>query len=121
MKIAITYQNQREITGHAGKNSRFLIYTLNTDSKEIESKEIINLTKEDILHNRFHNSLDPYSPHPLFDVDYIITAGAGTGFVNRLATQSVKVLITSETDPEEAVRLLINNKLPLQSAHNHHH
>ena len=121
MKIAITYQNQREITGHAGKTSRFLVYTLNASTNEVESKELVNLAKEDILHNRFHESADPYAAHPLFEVDYIITTGAGTGFVNRLATQSVKVLITTETDPEQAVSLLIKDMLPLLPAHHHHH
>ncbi len=120
MKIAFTYQNAREITGHAGKTSRFLIYTLD-DSHQIVNLEVVNLQKEDILHMRFHESPEPYAPHPIFDVDILITGGAGSGFVNRMANQSVNVLITSETDPETALKLLISQKLPILTSHNHHH
>lgn len=120
MKIAFTYQNSREITGHAGKTSRFLIYTLD-ENNNVTNKEIIELDKADILHIRFHESENPYAPHPIFDVDFLITGGAGTGFVNRLASQSVRVLITPEKDPEKALELLFQNKLPILTPHNHSH
>jgi predicted Fe-Mo cluster-binding NifX family protein len=120
MKIAFTYQNNREITGHAGKTSRFLIYTLD-ENQEVKDKELVELNKEDILHVRFHESADPYAAHPIFEVDFLITGGAGGGFVNRLASQSVRVLITPEKDPDQAVKLLLQNKLPVLRPHNHVH
>lgn len=121
MKIAFTYQNQTEITGHAGKTSRFLIYTVNPTNGEVLEKEIINLQKEDILHIRFHESDNPWAPHPIFDVDLVITGGAGTGFVNKLASQSVKVLITTEKNPDKAIDLLFKDQLPIAMPHSHHH
>jgi predicted Fe-Mo cluster-binding NifX family protein len=121
MKIAISSQNQKTITGHAGKASRFLVYTVETESKEIIEKELVELQKEDILHNRFHESPDPWAPHPIFDVDVVITAGAGPGFVNRLALQNTRVVITSETDPDLAVVKLMDDTLPQIAPEHHHH
>ena len=120
MKIAFTYQNAREITGHAGKTSRFLIYHLDNENNVLD-KQLVELPKEDILHRRFHESDNPYAAHPIFDVDILITGGAGAGFFNRLASQSVRVLITPEKDPERALELLFDNKLPVSSPHNHSH
>lgn len=121
MKIAISFQNQREITGHAGKASRFLIFTVDPEEQTILEREVINLPPKDILHNRFHNSENPYSPHLIFDVDIVITGGAGAGFVNRLASQGVQVIITSEKDPETAIDLLFKGELPSIQPHEHHH
>lgn len=120
MKIAFTYQNSKEITGHAGKTSRFLVYDV-SKSGEIYGSELVELDKQDILHIRFHESEDPYAPHPIFDVDFLITGGAGQGFVNRLASQSVRVLITPVKDPEEAIELLFDDKLPVSNPHIHPH
>ena len=121
MKIAVASQNQKTISGHGGKTSKFLIYTVDNDTKEIASKELIVLAKEDILHNRFHESPDPWAPHPIYDVDILITGGAGMGFVNRLATQATQVIITQETDPDEAVKQFLAGTLPQQAAEHHHH
>lgn len=121
MKIAVGSQNQKTISGHGGKTSKFLIYTIDTDTKEISGKELIVLAKEDILHNRFHESPDPWAQHPIYDVDILITGGAGMGFVNRLATQSTQVIITPETDPDVAVKQLLAGTLPQQAAEHHHH
>ena len=120
MKIAFTSQNSREITGHAGKTSRFLVYTLDNNQKVV-SKETVELDKKDILHIRFHESADPYAAHPIFEVDYLITGGAGQGFVSRLAGQSVQVLITPVKDPDDALELFLENNLPVHSPHNHSH
>ena len=121
MKIAVASQNQKTISAHAGKTSRFYIYTINEGDNSITETELINLDKNDILHNRFHESTNPWAPHPIFDVDVVITGGAGPGFVSRLATQDTKVIITSETNPEEAVKLLLAGTLPQRAAEDHHH
>jgi predicted Fe-Mo cluster-binding NifX family protein len=119
MKIAINSQNQKTIFGHAGKASRYLVYTVDTEAKEIIDKQFLELAKEDILHNRFHESPDPWAPHPIFDVEIVITGGAGPGFVNRLASQNTSVIITTETDPDLAVVKFLDGTLP-QIVPNHH-
>ena len=123
MKIAVASQNQKTISAHGGKASKFFIYIIDESSKEPAGRELITLAKEDILHNRFHESADPWAPHPIYEVDILITGGAGPGFVNRLATQATQVVITSETDPDEAVKQLLAGSLPQRAAehHNHHH
>ena len=121
MKIAVASQNQKTISEHAGKTSRFLIYTINQGDSMVIGTELINLDKDDILHNRFHNSINPWAPHPIYDVDVVITGGAGPGFVNRLATQATKVVITSETNPDRAVKLFLEGTLPTQVPEHHHH
>ena len=85
MKIAVGSQNQKTISGHGGKTSKFLIYTIDTDTKEISTKELIVLAKEDILPNRFHESPNPWAPQPIYDVDILIIGGVGMGIVYRLA------------------------------------
>jgi predicted Fe-Mo cluster-binding NifX family protein len=42
----------------------------------------------------------------------LITAEAGEGFTERLARRGTKVQITSETDPETAVALYLDGRLP---------
>ncbi len=121
MKVAVASQNQKTISAHAGKTSRFFIYTVNEEDNLITGTELINLDKDDILHNRFHESTNPWAPHPIYDVDIVITGGAGPGFVNRLATQDTKVIITSETNPDEAVKLLLAGTLPQRAPEHHHH
>ena len=121
MKIAVASQNQKTISAHGGKASKFYIYNINESTKEIDGRELITLAKDDILHNRFHESANPWAPHPIYEVDVLITGGAGMGFVNRLATQATQVIITPETDPDEAVKQLLAGTLPQQVAEHHHH
>jgi predicted Fe-Mo cluster-binding NifX family protein len=121
MKIAVASQNQKTISAHAGKTSRFLIYTISEGDNMVIGTELINLDKDDILHNRFHNSISPWAPHPIYDVDLVITAGAGPGFVNRLATQATKVVITPETSPDRAIKLYLEGTLPTEATEHHLH
>ena len=121
MKIAVSSQNKSNVTGHAGKASRFWIYNVDANTKEILSKEMVELKREDILHMRFHESTDPYASHPVFDTDIVITGGAGQGFVAKMARANVPVAITPEQDPDEAVKKLMNNSLETVAPHVQHH
>ncbi|MEN8247889.1 MAG: NifB/NifX family molybdenum-iron cluster-binding protein [Bacteroidota bacterium] len=119
MKIAVTNQNKKTINGHAGKTSRFLIYSI--ENNEIIEKSLLELAKEDLLHTRFHESPNPWAPHPIYDVDIIITGSAGMGFVNRLSRVNTQVIITPESNPDTAVKLLLEGNLPAQAPAHHHH
>jgi predicted Fe-Mo cluster-binding NifX family protein len=121
MKIAIASQNQKKIFEHAGKATKFLLYTVNEELQKVETKELLEINKEDILHKRFHESDNPSAPHPLFDVDIVITRGGGPAFVNGLAAQNTKVIITSETEPDVAVTKLLAGTLPQLPPEQHHH
>lgn len=113
MKIAVTSQNFRTITGHAGKARRFLI--LDAEGGEVGR---LDLPKELCFHE-WRGADD--EPHPLDGVDALITAGAGQGFRNRLARRGIRVLATSETDPVTAVRLFREDRLPAAAPEDHDH
>ncbi|RTZ73783.1 MAG: nitrogen fixation protein [Gammaproteobacteria bacterium] len=113
MKIGVTSQNFRTITGHAGKTRRFLVYAPDDQGRPVEV-ERLDLPREMSMHEfRGHD-------HPLFDLDVLITAGCGEGFVRRLAQHGVQVLATGETDPLTAVeKVLKGEPLPPPQPHRH--
>lgn len=114
MKIAITSQNFRTITGHAGKTRRFLIYSQDTSGKATETGRI-DLPSGMSLH-------DYAGPdHPLYEFDVVITGGCGEGFIQRMQAQGVQVMATSETDPLAAASaILAGDNLPPPLPHDHH-
>jgi len=111
MKIGLTSQNFRTITGHAGKARRFLGYTRGSDATLVEMDRL-DLPREMSLHE-FRGT-----DHPIDQFDVLITAGCGDGFKRRLATRGIRVLVTSETDPRVAAQAVLDDKeLPLAEPH----
>ena len=111
MNIAITSQNFRTITGHAGKTRRFIIYHCTTDGK-IEEIERLDLPKEMSMH-AYHGE-----DHPIQIADVLITGGCGEGFIRRLAQWDIQVIATSETDPLQAINTYLSGKpLPAATVH----
>ncbi len=117
MRIAITSQNFKTITGHAGKTRRFLVYE--TDAQGLPTEvERIDLPAEMSLH-AYHGE-----DHPLFlsGLDALITQGAGQGFLQRLSRHGIRVFVTSETDPVPAVsRVAAGVPLAPGLPHDHDH
>lgn len=115
MKIGITSQNFRTITGHAGKTRRFLVYSVRED-KTIHAEPRIDLPKEMSLHE-YHGE-----DHPAYGLDVIITAGCGDNFRQRMQRHGVQVIATSETDPMQAVqRYLAEEPLAPAAPHEYSH
>ena len=113
MKIAVTSQNFRTITGHAGKTRRFLIYSKNEHGKWLESDRL-DLPKEMSMHE-FRGS-----KHPIEEVNVLITAGCGQGFINKMGARGVEVITTSEPDPLHAVNQYASGiALPPAIPHTH--
>lgn len=98
MKIAVTSQNFRTVTGHAGRARRFLVYDAEPDAEPVEV-ERLDLPKELAMHD-FHGG----GPHPVDAFDVILSGGFGEGFARRLAARGVIAAITPETDPVAAVK-----------------
>jgi predicted Fe-Mo cluster-binding NifX family protein len=92
-KIAVSSQNFRTITGHAGKARRFIIYEVKGPG-EVEEVERLDLPKTMSMHNTLESS-----PHPLDEMDALITAEAGEGFLRKMARRGVEVHRTSASDP----------------------
>jgi predicted Fe-Mo cluster-binding NifX family protein len=114
MKIGVTSQNFRTITGHAGKTRRFLVFE-SDDKQGAQETERLDLPKEMSMHAFPQNKA-----HPLDQLDILITAGSGQGFVNKMAVRGVRVISTSETDPvRAATTLLAGEPLPAAEVHQH--
>ena len=113
MKIGVTSQNFRTITGHAGKTRRFLIYSENEQGEWIES-ERLDLPKEMSIHE-FRGL-----KHPIEAVDVLITAGCGDGFKRKMKARGVEVVTTSESDPlSAATQYASGTTLPPAVPHTH--
>lgn len=118
MKIAVSSQNFRTVTAHAGKARRFMVFDLFTPCTPREV-ERLDLPRELALHE--YRGLD----HPLFAMDAVITGGAGDGFVRRLGARGIEVVLTGETDPLQAVHDyvagIVKPPLPHEHGHGHEH
>ncbi|NCA68746.1 MAG: nitrogen fixation protein [Sphingobacteriia bacterium] len=114
-RIAVTSQNFRTITGHAGKTRRFLIFEPNAEGQPTEV-ERLDLPVEMSLHE-YHGD-----DHPLFGLELsaIVTQGAGHGFIQRMARHGIQVHTTSATDPLDAVTAILGGQpLPAAAPHTH--
>lgn len=118
MRVAVTSQNFRTITGHAGKARRFLVYQVETGTAPREV-ERLDLPKEMSFHE-FHGD----GAHPVDGVAAVITAGCGAGFARRLAGRGIRVAVTQLEDPLTAVQAYAEGRLaavdPEQMAPPHH-
>ncbi|MEN8166818.1 MAG: nitrogen fixation protein [Pseudomonadota bacterium] len=113
MKIGITSQNFRTITGHAGKTRRFLIIGQDEAGKPVELDRL-DLPREMSLHEY------QVDDHPIFAVDVLICGSCGQGFIQRMASHGVQVITTSETDPYVAAKSVLSGE-PLPAALPHDH
>lgn len=124
MKIAVTSQNRREITEHAGRCRKFWIYEI--DNNQVTSKTLLELPKE----QSFHES-SPHEAHPLDEVAVLISASMGQGMLRRLAAKGIVGTVTAEKDPDTAVAAYLAGKRQTppsghegrhgRGTHQHHH
>lgn len=116
MKIGITSQNFRTITGHAGKARRFMVFSCN-ENGEWEKNAPIEIPKEMSMHE-FKGT-----DHPIDELDVLITASCGDGFQRKMIERGVHVIQTGETDPIVSVEKYITGlvlKPALPHTHQHH-
>jgi predicted Fe-Mo cluster-binding NifX family protein len=115
MRIAVSTQNFRTITGHAGKSRRFIVYAVEPNQPP-EEVDRLDLPKEMSLHE--HHGDD----HPLFGLglDAVITGSAGAGFIQRLGRRGIQVIATGETDISRALAAVAKGEtLPAAPPHEH--
>lgn len=106
MKIAVTSQNKKTITEHAGRCRKFWVFDI--ENNRIVNKQLLELPKQQSFHDSY-----PHKAHPLDNIDVLIAGGMGEGLLMRLQGKGIKALITRQTDPEQAVLLYINGSLDL--------
>lgn len=116
MKIAVTSQNFRTITNHAGKARRFIIYNVSDDGI-IEEVERLNLPMEMAFHN-FQGT-----EHPLDGVDVLISDSFGQGFMNKMARRGIKASLAKDSDIKTSIEyfLKFGSILPEVACHSHSH
>lgn len=113
MRIGVTSQNFRTITGHAGKARRFLIYDAQP-GEPITEVGRLDLPKEMSLHEYRGDD------HPIFALDAVVTAGCGEGFARRLQQHGVRLVTTAESSPVNAVNAIVRGEaLPPAEPHAH--
>ena len=112
MKIAVASQNRREITGHTGRCRKFWIYEIGDDAG-IAGKQLLELAKSGSLHES-----PPHAPHPLDDVQVLISGGMGKGMLRRLAAMGIEAVVTPQTDPDASVAAWLDGSLP-EAGHHH--
>lgn len=96
MQIAVSSQNFRTISGHAGKARRFIVYA-------VDGAEISEIDRFDLPAHMAMHDFDHWRSHPLDQAQVLITASCGDGFAYRMARRGVRVVVTGESDPEVAV------------------
>lgn len=111
MRLAITSQNFRTITSHAGRARRFLV--VDTGALSVEARRL-DLAPEFAMHG-----FDDAKVHPLDGVEVLITGSAGDGLARRLAKRGIRVVCTAETDPSRAVEDFLNGCLKPAAPHEH--
>lgn len=117
MKIAVASQNRKTVTGHAGRCRKFWIYEV--ECCQVKDKRLLELPIE----QSFHES-SPHAPHPLDEVNVLISSGMGGGLQNRLKQKGILAVATAETDLERAVADWLNGtlkELPPGLHHGHDH
>lgn len=101
MRIAVTSQNFRTVTGHAGRARRFLIYDVQPNGEPTEV-ERLDLPKEMAMHD-FRGA----GRHPVDGVDVILSHSFGEGFAQRMAKRGVRAVASEHTDPVEAIKAFL--------------
>jgi len=105
--IAVTSQNRRSVTAHAGKCCRFWVYVMEGDI--LTGKSLLELPREQSLHESHGR------PHSLDAIDVLISGGMGLGLANRLRASGIEALVTTEIDPDLAVAAYLAGELPQNS------
>ena len=113
MQIGVTSQNFRTITGHAGKTRRFLIFSSDNNKQWLETDRL-DLPKEMAMHN-FKGT-----DHPVDQLNVVITASCGDGFLRKMASRGIEVIQTAESDPMPAVNKFVHGQT-LKPAEEHSH
>jgi hypothetical protein len=95
MRIGVTSQNFRTVTGHAGESRRFVVFE-STVAGSLVEVERLDLPKSMAMHAYLGDI------HPLFGLDMLVTAECDPMFRRRLARHGVCVVTTDHSDPQRA-------------------
>jgi len=122
IKVAITSQNKRTVTKHAGECRNFLIYTI--EDEKVTAKDVLSLEPDKTLKYTFHEDPSEIPFSPIYDMDILLSGSIGKSGVNKLAMNNVAAYVIQEKDPDVAIEKLLNGTLeafePVSSRHHDH-
>lgn len=104
MQIAVTSQNRKNITEHAGKCRKFWIYQV--EQGQVAGKQLLELPIEQSLHANHHELAGP-----LAGINVLITGSVGSGLQHRLRQSGILAIVTPEEDPDTAVTAFLEARL----------
>jgi predicted Fe-Mo cluster-binding NifX family protein len=112
MRIAVTSQNFRTVTGHAGQARRFIVFEAQQAEAPVEVARL-DLDREQSIHET-----GAVGAHPLDGTNVVLSAGFGGHFAQVMAQRGIEAAITDREDPLEAVqdflqRHATDTKLPI--------
>ncbi len=107
--VAVTSQNKKTVTNHAGRCTNYTIFTIEND--KISDTRMVELKDNETLRFTFHDDENTNPKNLLFDVDILLSGSIGKGVIEKLTTQNVAAYIIKEKDPTLAVEKLINGTL----------
>lgn len=105
MKIAVTSQNIRSVTAHAGRCRKFWVYELPKGGADI-NKQFIELETDETLH-----TMTSQLPAKLSGITVLITANLGDSLKQKLLKVGVAThLSTDEVTPDIALLNYLANE-----------
>lgn len=102
LRIAVSSQDRKTVTGHALRCRHFWIYEIRKHGIDIDGRTLRELTPEQTLH-----AAGLGENHPLDDVHVMITCGMTPFLYQCLRRGGIKPYVTEESDPDRAVRMLL--------------
>lgn len=106
MKIAVATKDWVAVSGHAGKAACWLLYDLAQHRAGSPlpqpQPQRVTLAPDQVFHY-FNDD----GPHPLDGVEIIVAASAGDGFLRHMKQRGADVLLTGESDPAAALKLIL--------------
>lgn len=119
MRIVVSSQNRKQVTGHAGMCRNFLVYEV--EGGEVRSSRLVELSQDQTFHE-----LSGQQAHPLDGAQVLITGGMGAGLRAKLGAQGIVPVVTEETDPAQAVSAYLAGRLQAAddarcAEHHHEH
>jgi len=112
MKIAVSSQNFKSVTGYTGQSRRFIVFNVGMPG---DYPEIVWL---DLPSEMSFQEISG-GAHPLDDMDVILTASASKDFIAKLAQRGIQVITCGENDPRKAVRDFLSGAVKAANPHAH--
>ncbi len=106
MRFALTTQDFESITPHAGRARKFLVFEAEAGTEPVKIKHL-EIGEDQIFH-----IFDGNGPHPLDEVQVVITGNAREKFIRKCSDRGIQAVLTSESDPMTAIKGFFAGTLP---------